>query len=269
MLNDKNVFLKKSNVLPFVEMRKAAKSNACYHTHSHDEFSFGVIDNGTANYNNMHHRLSIGTGDTVTINPGDSHSCNPAADDWSYRMLFVDADWIGKTQSEISNSSSQDYLHFSHSFENDQIFFNKFEVLFDSLLNESNELHSETLLIQFIEQCTNNSKEITKREAQPNLAKVRERLLDNLDLSHSLSDLSKESGISRYHLLRSFKKRYGCSPHSMLLDERIKKAKQILKAGSTLIEASSQLGFSDQSHFQRHFKKRLAMTPKQYQAFFL
>jgi AraC-like DNA-binding protein len=43
----------------------------------------------------------------------------------------------------------------------------------------------------------------------------------------------------------------------------------LLKAGNTLTDASGQLGFADQAHFQRHFKKRTAITPKQYQSFFV
>lgn len=269
MLQDKTVFLKKSKVLPFVEMRKAKKSNACYQAHSHDEFSFGVIDTGTANYINMNRNNTINAGDTVTINPGDTHSCNPSSEDWSYRMLFVDTDWIGQVQSEITGLWGEDYQPFSHLLENDENFFKQFELLFNSLLNDSSKLLSETLLIEFVKQSISTKAHIIRREKKPSLVKVRELLLDNLNHNHSLSDLSKESGLSRFHLLRSFKKLYGCSPHSMLMDERIKKAKLMLQSGCSLIEASNQLGFSDQSHFQRSFKKHLAVTPKQYQTFFI
>jgi len=269
MLHDKTVFLKKSKILPFVEMRKATKSNVCYQAHSHDEFSFGIIDTGTAKYINMNRTNTLNAGDTVTINPGDTHSCNPSSEDWSYRMLFVDTHWIGKIQSEITDCWNEDYQPFSNLLENDESFSKQFKLLFDSLLNDSDRLLSETLLIAFIKQSISTKAHITKQEEKPCLVKVRELLLDNLNLNHSLSDLSKESGLSRFHLLRSFKKRYGCSPHSMLMDERIKKARLMLQSGCSLIDASNQLGFSDQSHFQRSFKKHLAITPKQYQTFFI
>ncbi|MBL4831414.1 MAG: helix-turn-helix domain-containing protein [Aliivibrio sp.] len=45
--------------------------------------------------------------------------------------------------------------------------------------------------------------------------------------------------------------------------------RQLLQHGTSLVETASQLGFADQSHFQRHFKRRLAITPKQYQGFFI
>jgi threonine/homoserine/homoserine lactone efflux protein len=35
-----------------------------------------------------------------------------------------------------------------------------------------------------------------------------------------------------------------------------------------MVDTAQQLGFSDQAHFQRNFKKRVAVTPKRYQSFF-
>ena len=53
MIQDETVFLKKSKALPFVDLRKATQSSACFHAHSHDELSFGVIDSGAAKYINL------------------------------------------------------------------------------------------------------------------------------------------------------------------------------------------------------------------------
>jgi len=88
---------------------------------------------------------------------------------------------------------------------------------------------------------------------------------DNL----TLSDFAEQSGLSRYHLVRSFKQKYGLSPHAYQLDTRIRQARKMLQQGDSLVEVAGRLGFADQSHFQRHFKKRLAVTPKQYQSFFI
>lgn len=279
MKQDKTVFLKKSHVLPFVEMRQASLSAACYHSHSHDEFSFGVIDTGVADYNNLKLRNQIGAGDTVTINPGDIHSCNPAAGDWSYRMLFVDTLWIGRLQAEMSGLDSIDYHPFASSYNRRQQSYASFHALFASVLNESNPLVAETLLIQYMEQSMEHSfkkrmenslLDSRQQKTEPvNMRRVKEMIADQLDVNHSLTELSTESGLSRYHLLRSFKQVYGLSPHAFQLDERIKSAKTLLKSGHSIVDTSNLLGFTDQSHLQRNFKKRLAITPKQYQSFFI
>jgi AraC-like DNA-binding protein len=92
--------------------------------------------------------------------------------------------------------------------------------------------------------------------------------MDQLDSNWSLDQFSNETGLSRYHLIRSFKAHYGLAPHAYQLDQRIKKAKILLQQGKDLADTAQQLGFSDQAHFQRNFKKRVAVTPKRYQSFF-
>ena len=272
MKQDNTVFFKRSAALPFVEMRKAAKSSACYHAHSHDEFSLGVIDKGTALYHNASQKNHIHKGDTITINPGDVHSCNPDSENWSYRMLFIDSHWMGRLQAEFTGATSLDYQTFTHLYESASHFYTDFHELFDTLLHEPNPLEAESRLIQSLEAFFHPTANIEKQANSASLAsltRVRERILDQLHDNLTLEALAQEAQLSRYHLIRCFKQRYGMTPHALQLDERIKKSKILLKSGQSILDTTAQLGFADQSHFQRNFKKRLAVTPKQYQAFFL
>lgn len=270
MAEDAAFYLKPSTALPYVEMRSANQSSACYRTHSHDEFSFGVIDQGQARYVNGHHQNAIHQGHTVTINPGDAHSCNPAAGSWSYRMLFVRADWVGRLQREMG-AFQGDYQAFPAQYQAAIRYFRGFDRLFRQLETETDALQAESLLIDFLVYCL-RPKEIDPVKAtddQTALTKVRERILDGLAENLSLDSLSEISGLSRYHLIRSFKQRYGMAPHAYQLDHRIKRAKTRLRQGGALSQVAIELGFADQAHFQRHFKQRLAMTPGHYQASYL
>lgn len=263
------LLLKRSPALPYVEMRRASRSHACYQMHSHDEFSFGVIDQGSADYHNRQHKNRIGAGTMVTINPGDAHSCNPDAGCWSYRMLFVEAGWLGQAQRELT-ASSLDYQPFPALFENDRRSFRQFDRLFTLLETESSPLLAESRLLEFFAPLFSppSASAHAPKADQPGLKKVRELLLDQLDSNLSLDVLSQHSGLSRYHLIRSFGQVYGLSPHAYQLDQRIKKAKYLLRQGQALSQVALALGFADQAHFQRHFKRRTAISPGQYQAFF-
>jgi AraC-like DNA-binding protein len=272
MAQDKTLTLQKSQALPFVEMRDARGSSACYHTHSHDEFSFGVIDQGSANYLNMKHAHQIHQGHTVTINPGDAHSCNPKEGAWSFRMLFVETQWIANLQQEMLSNVQFDYQPFSQHYKRNISDYRQFSTLFESLKKETNLLTAEGLLIDYFADQFSKSNHLLPEKHRVDIRSVslvKEMILDQLDANISLDEFAKQAELSRYHLIRSFKSHYGQSPHAFQLDQRIKKAKQLLQQGNSLVNTASQLGFSDQSHFQRHFKKRLAITPKQYQGFFL
>ncbi|WP_070970050.1 AraC family transcriptional regulator [Vibrio sonorensis] len=271
MKTDKTASFKPSAILPQIELRIADNSSACYHAHSHDEFSFGLIDSGVAFYSNGNRKNRIATGDLVTINPADVHSCNPEKGNWSYRMLFVDAVWMGEIQKEVLGDQNLDYVAFDKDYENRADYVAKFNHLFDLLENEKDVLSAESSLFGFVE-CgvfLNSQRDSQRKVHSPDLTPVREKLLDQMDENHQLDELANEVGLNRYQLLRHFKKRYGLPPHAYLMDEKIKKSKLLLRAGNDISQVAHQLGFADQAHFQRHFKKRIAVTPKYYQSYFV
>lgn len=271
MAKDRTVAFKQSTLLPNIEIRIADKSSACYDAHSHDEFSFGVIQQGAAHYRNLGSQHQIGRGDIVTINPSDIHSCNPVTVSWSYNMLFVDTHWMGNIQQQITGDRQYDYCAFLHDYEKGGEVRNSFQKLYTSLVNGHSYLEAETHFYDFIEECLRQSNTNTLRTTSvlPHLQRVKEKLFDNVEYNLRLSEIAEEVGVSQYHLIRSFKQFYGLSPHAYLLDERIKRAKSMLKTGQTIVDTSNALGFSDQAHFQRNFKRRVAVTPRVYQSFFL
>jgi transcriptional regulator GlxA family with amidase domain len=83
-----------------------------------------------------------------------------------------------------------------------------------------------------------------------------------------LDELAKLTGVSKYHMLRTFTKQKGISPYSYLETIRIGKAKQFLEQGHIPLDVAFETGFSDQSHFTNYFKKLIGLTPKQYQKIF-
>ncbi|MCK6264207.1 AraC family transcriptional regulator [Vibrio sp. ZSDE26] len=274
MKKDNSASFKQSTSIPWVELRVADRSSACYQAHSHDEFSFGLIQQGRAAYQNRGTTHQIGAGDIVTINPSDVHSCNPEAGTWSYSMLFVDTLKMGEFQKEVLGYERKmpmaDYTPFLHDLERDGNITSTFQNLFQALQSESIPLQAQAYFYDFIEVSLGQGSNGGKREkTSPHLHHVREMLLDNMDHTVQLDDLADEVGLSRYQLLRAFKNQYGLPPHAYLMDEKIKRSKKLLKSGQDISSVALQLGFSDQAHFQRQFKKKLAVTPKFYQSHFI
>ena len=258
----------KSAALDFVEMRSANHSNSCYSTHSHDEFSFGVVDYGSAKYKNLQHSYQIQAGVTVTINPSEAHSCNPDQGKWSYRMLFINSTWMADLQRQMFAHKHRDYLPFKQHLQTELQSYQQFAKLYDCLLTEKNPLMAEGRLIDYCQHLFNPSLDNTPLDATT-VSRVQELIMDQLDTNLALTDFCQLIDMSPFHLIRSFKHQYGQSPHAYQLDQRIKRARLLLKQGSSLANTASALGFADQSHFQRNFKKRTALTPRQYQQFFV
>ena len=96
------------------------------------------------------------------------------------------------------------------------------------------------------------------------LGKVQEGLLTHPEKSFSIHYLSEQAFISPYHFIRSFKKQTGLTPHQFQMQNRIRKAKSLLKQNHDITEVALITGFYDQSHLNRCFRKIVGMTPSQY-----
>ena len=98
---------------------------------------------------------------------------------------------------------------------------------------------------------------------QPNLHRARDLIHDEYFRSISLDELIDVTGLSRAKFIRRFRATFGKSPHAYLIDYRIAVAKQRLKSERpvTFAELALELGFSDQSHFHRHFRAITGASP--------
>ncbi len=80
-----------------------------------------------------------------------------------------------------------------------------------------------------------------------------------------LKDIANAACLSVHHFKRAFKSLYGETPHHYLMQQRINKAKRLLKhSGTPINELSWQCGFQDTSSFIRQFKKTTGVTPNHY-----
>jgi AraC family transcriptional regulator len=83
----------------------------------------------------------------------------------------------------------------------------------------------------------------------------------------SLTDIAGAAHLSSFHLARLFKESLGVPPHQYLIQLRVDNARSLLSAGSgerSLAEVASAVGFADQSHLTRHFKRVTGLTPRQF-----
>jgi AraC-like DNA-binding protein len=94
--------------------------------------------------------------------------------------------------------------------------------------------------------------------------RARQLLEESTDPAISSAELEQATGLDRYALARAFRAAFGSSPHRYLVAKRVARAQRLLSAGASLAEAAAGAGFADQSHFTRHFKAHLGLTPGRY-----
>jgi transcriptional regulator GlxA family with amidase domain len=90
-------------------------------------------------------------------------------------------------------------------------------------------------------------------------------IADNLGERFTLDDVAKQAGVSRFHFARLFRVSTGDSPMAYLLKSRIERAKQmLLQEDRPVCEIAAALGFCDQSHLTRTFRRLTGLTPREF-----
>ncbi len=87
---------------------------------------------------------------------------------------------------------------------------------------------------------------------------------ENLDGDLSLDFISEKFFISKYHLLREFKKYTGYTIYNYIRRKRLIQAKALLREGMQVTEVCSRCGFGDYSNFIRSFRQTYGISPKKY-----
>ena len=88
----------------------------------------------------------------------------------------------------------------------------------------------------------------------------------NLEGDVSLGRLSREAGVSRFHLQRSFKKATGVTPKQYAEACRLRSLKKNLRDGEDVLGAAFGAGFGSASRVYERVDSRLGMTPAEYRS---
>ncbi len=88
-----------------------------------------------------------------------------------------------------------------------------------------------------------------------------------LDQDLRLEQLAQLLDISQFHFSRLFKQSLGSSPHQYLIQQRVERAKKLLKqTEQSITDIALICGFSSHSHLSKQFRQVTGMTPKAYRA---
>ncbi|PIB28621.1 helix-turn-helix transcriptional regulator [Maribacter sp. 4G9] len=97
------------------------------------------------------------------------------------------------------------------------------------------------------------------------IRRAKEIIISNMAEPPTLTELSKEIGLSLKRLKEGFKQIYGDSVYSFLFDYKMEHARKLLESGQYNVnEIGLKIGYSTSSHFIAAFKKKYGTTPKKY-----
>ncbi|HGZ70332.1 MAG TPA: AraC family transcriptional regulator, partial [Nitratifractor sp.] len=146
--------------------------------------------------------------------------------------------------------------------------YQKLTTIYSSLQNSDNakreiEQFATTLFKNYCQQAQTGCSD---KRSNTLLQKIENYIIENIEEAISIDEIAETTGYSTAHLNRLFKEKYGLTLHAFLIDQRIHKAKELLSTNRqiTLTEIAYKVGFYDQSHFIKNFKKAYSLSPKKY-----
>jgi AraC-like DNA-binding protein len=208
----------------------------------------------------------VSSGDIVLLNPGDIHdgeAFDPAIG-WDFRVFYLSPDVLSGAASDLYEVGNRQIV-FRDGFLNHPALWRTLINMHntpsrsDSLLDRSS--HLFFALSRLMVHTVQNTREIGAFIAPSALDRARQFLHANWAEAVSLDDLAEAARLSRFHLLREFRKRYGLPPHAYQLQLRIMEAKEMLFQGAPPPEVALKAGFYDQAHFTNVLKRYVGVSP--------
>jgi AraC-like DNA-binding protein len=161
----------------------------------------------------------------------------------------------------------------AYNYKNDDELLEKGLILYDALYSWArhlqNEKHTQQPFEHLLLSVFNNylkSKPGAAKKIPAWAQELKEIIQDHIDTNISLKEISKGLEISPSYLSREFSKYFeDLSFGEYIRKQRIEKAMELMQFPSyTLTEIAYLTGFSDQSHFNRIFKKHTGQNPSDY-----
>jgi AraC-like DNA-binding protein len=202
----------------------------------------------------------------MLMEPGEVHATTSVTPPASFRVLFIEPSVIERAAEELGLGSST-RPHFKVAQVSGCPLHRAFVALHGSLERSSTILERESrfaaCLHGLLEQCAESgARTLLAPVGNPVNRRARAFLAEHVADPIRLEQLAAAAGAaSRFQLVRAFTAEEGVPPHAFQIRLRIARAQRLLAAGIPVAQLSAELGFADQSHFGRHFRHVLGVTP--------
>ena len=254
-----------------LELLHATYVTHTFAPHTHEGYVIGVIEHGAEQFAYRRRQHVASAGSIVFINPGEMHTGSSATEHgWTYRTLYPSTELLQRAVSDLT-ARSRDIPFFAEPVVHDPEMMMEITLTHRALEEQASALERESRLLWtlsrlIVRYADDHPRPRPLAKEHLGIQRVRSYLEENYAENISLEQLAAIAHLSPFHLLRSFRDQVGLPPHAYQIQTRIKHAKYMLGVGLPCIETAIAVGFADQSHFTRNFKRIVGAPPALYAA---
>lgn len=235
-----------------------------YDMHMHDdEWLIGMTHDGLQDFFCRGRRQLSTPGRIILMEPGERHDGQAGGvGGFAYSMLYLPATWL---REEMGGDAA---IGFRRTVADDTRLGSALHAASLAVLEAAPRAVVEGCRDAVIERLRVHLGAVVPREPPPDESVAR-RAMDFLEAHFAenigLEDIVAASGAaSRFQLARSFKARFGASPHACLVHLRLAAARRHLRSRVPPADVAYRCGFADQSHMGRWFRRAYGLPQAAY-----
>lgn len=252
-------------LLPDVDMLTARYYAQKFAPHWHEEFVIPIIQGGAQSYRYRGTRYVAATGGIGAINPGEIHTGERACENgWAYRVFYPTVAWMQALASDIAGRQAGVPWLPGGVIEDTNVAA-KLSAAHRLLETAGDPLLAETALVEafslLLRRHARSADAQTMHADDARLQTMKAKLSADLTEQLSLSQLAAAVDLSPFYATRLFSQSVGMPPHAWRNQLRLNRGQALLRRGVSATDVAAAVGFTDQSHFTRHFKRAFGVTP--------
>lgn len=255
-----------------IEVIRAHFEGHAYDPHWHDSYLIGFTEQGVQQFHCRRALFSSVPGQTFFLEPGDIHDGHaPTPGGFTYSTLYLEPAWLERALPALFEQAPADCLPGVPRTQPDDpgllpCIANALQALNDNEPRMVRDAALDALLERI-------SRSLHWRQCLPGNPQIPRVALRARDYLHAhfhqnigLDELARVCGVDRFRLSRAFKAAFGIAPHGYLIQLRLVRARRLLALGTAPADVASDLGFADQSHLGRWFRRANGLTPGAYRS---
>ncbi|MBG0839699.1 AraC family transcriptional regulator [Ectopseudomonas toyotomiensis] len=255
-----------------IEVIRAHFEGHAYDPHWHDSYLIGFTEQGVQQFHCRRALFSSVPGQTFFLEPGDIHDGHaPTPGGFTYSTLYLEPAWLERALPALFEQAPADCLPGVPRTQPDDpgllpCIANALQALND---NEPRMVRDAALdaLLERISRSLYWRQRLPGNPQIPSVAlRARDYLHAHFHQNVGLDELARVCGVDRFRLSRAFKAAFGIAPHGYLIQLRLVRARRLLALGTAPADVASDLGFADQSHLGRWFRRANGLTPGAYRS---
>jgi AraC-like DNA-binding protein len=231
----------------------------------HETYTLCSCAQANAKWTYRGKEMSLGDHGNMLMEPGEMHCTKVAHKPANYKVLFISPTIVTDAAKELGVPATP---HLRYAGNDDPILFSTLYRFCIAVETGESLLEQQSLFTACVRILLENAERRPPKSDRINehhaIERIKRCLRERYAESVGLDELVMLSGLSRFHLVRTFAKQIGVPPHAYQNNVRVNTACMLLKAGVSPASVATHVGFADQSHFTRHFKRIWGTTPSRY-----